>query len=223
MRDLPGWGSLLSLLVIGCGGIDAPCRSSAACALEDAVCVDLGDGIDRCEALCVDDDDCGNRAGCLFEPGSDVGVCWRTCETSQDCAVGSWVCAELVQGSDQGYCLLVLDGSPTSTPEPPPPDTRRLSQLDASAIAELCAATSQRQPRAVTCGETRLDFDWPTTEACIQTWSWPKECEATVSDLDSCYDFIEAGPVDQICDLTFLPCRALNAPECQSTTTGARR
>jgi hypothetical protein len=87
------------------GQVDDPCTSASTCALQDASCEDLGDGVTRCEARCTTDAACGTRGACLFSPGQEMGMCWRLCNTASDCASGNWSCQQIVSGSSQGYCV----------------------------------------------------------------------------------------------------------------------
>lgn len=100
------WWALMITGATGCGGllIDDPCEDPSECALSNAVCDDIGDGVNRCEAVCTTDDDCGRQAACLFDPGKTVGLCYRKCDVASDCAEGAWECVELASDTTQAYC-----------------------------------------------------------------------------------------------------------------------
>ena len=87
------------------GLTDDPCGSSSQCDAPNAVCVDIGDGVRRCETRCLRDADCSYDAHCLFGPDDEVGLCFRLCDTGEDCAVGNWLC-EPITDSPQGYCVM---------------------------------------------------------------------------------------------------------------------
>ena len=87
------------------GLTDDPCGSASQCEASDAVCVDIGDGVRRCETRCLQDSDCSHDAHCLFEGDDEVGLCFRVCDTAGDCAVGDWLC-ESITSSSQGYCVM---------------------------------------------------------------------------------------------------------------------
>jgi hypothetical protein len=89
------------------GLIDDACSSAASCVADNAACVDDGDGVARCEARCLGDESCGDRARCLFrtDDDSDVGYCWRTCTSPSDCVDEGWRCEPLASDDDQRFCI----------------------------------------------------------------------------------------------------------------------
>ena len=100
---------IVCAVVFGCSepdaAIDDPCDSSDDCAVSNAECVDLGDGILRCEKACVFDLECGDGATCAFVNVTDtVGVCYRLCITESDCAIGNWSCVPFADDPYTSYC-----------------------------------------------------------------------------------------------------------------------
>jgi hypothetical protein len=85
--------------------IDDSCSSASECGAESAECVDGGDGVSRCEAQCLGDKDCGDGANCLFKGSSDVGSCYRTCNSVEDCAGPNWRCEQYASDTTQSFCL----------------------------------------------------------------------------------------------------------------------
>lgn len=103
---------VLVFSMLGCGDSDAliddPCDSVLDCAVDHSECVDLGDGIYRCEKMCKFDSECGDSSACAFYDSYDtVGVCVRLCTTASDCAVGSWSCLPFADNAYVRYCELV--------------------------------------------------------------------------------------------------------------------
>lgn len=94
---------------------DEPCESQDECRGTQPSCVDLGDGVTRCQSMCLQDADCPEGANCIFaegdipDEGTTPGVCWRRCSDLEDCASGSWSCEPILADSEQGYCVLILD------------------------------------------------------------------------------------------------------------------
>lgn len=104
------WGRWLVLAGwIGCAGgrlVDDPCDRAGQCELVYAECVDIADGIDRCQAVCQRDTECGPLGECLFDTvEEEFGLCWRACDTPADCAEGAWDCVALLQTGIQTYCV----------------------------------------------------------------------------------------------------------------------
>jgi hypothetical protein len=88
---------------------DEPCEAADECRGRRPSCVDLGDGVTRCQSMCLEDAECGGAARCLFPEGTTPGVCYRTCDEAEDCAEGGFACEPLVEDDEQGYCVLVLE------------------------------------------------------------------------------------------------------------------
>jgi hypothetical protein len=90
--------------------IDDPCSSPDECLADNAECVDIGDGALRCQARCLGDGDCGAGAHCLFRSSAgaasfEVGMCFRLCESTDDCAEANWRCEAHASDSEQRFCL----------------------------------------------------------------------------------------------------------------------
>ena len=86
----------------GEGLIDDPCRSADDCAAASAVCIEVGDGVRRCEVRCSTNHDCPAESDCLVESGESTGYCYRSCRTANDCAAGDWECADIASNSSHG-------------------------------------------------------------------------------------------------------------------------
>lgn len=98
------------VLVLGCGDseadIDDPCDSHYDCAVKHSECIDIGDGILRCEKECVFDYECGEGATCAVVDVTDAsGFCVRLCTTASDCATGNWACVPF-SNIPYSYCEL---------------------------------------------------------------------------------------------------------------------
>jgi hypothetical protein len=104
---------VLVFSMLGCGGSDAdiddPCYDAYDCAVDHSECIDLGDGVNRCEKVCKFDSECGDGSECAFstEAVDDVGFCVRLCKTASDCATGNWACVTFSDDRFSRYCALI--------------------------------------------------------------------------------------------------------------------